>query len=95
MSMFVLRLIGEIRDFLDSLDKGQKLMTAQLQTLQAQVAQTDTVIGSAITLLQGLAAQILALKDDPVAIAALATDLQGTTQALADAVAANTPSATT
>lgn len=65
-------------------------MSAELQALQAQVAATDTVLNSAVVLIQGLAAQILSLKDDPAALTALATDLQGKTQALADAVAANT-----
>ena len=68
-------------------------MTAELTALQAQVAQTDTVIASAVTLIQGIADQLAALKDDPAAISALASDLQNTTAALAAAVAANTPSA--
>lgn len=70
-------------------------MTAELVALQAQVAQTDTVIASAVTLIQGIAAQLEAIKDDPAAISALAADLQGTTAALAAAVTANTPSGPT
>ena len=66
-------------------------MTAELVALQAQVAQTDTVIASAITLIQGIAAQLEAIKDDPAAIAALAADLHTQTDALAAAVTANTP----
>lgn len=84
----------EIRDIFRTLQQGQENMTAQLAALQAQVTQTDTVIASAITLIQGIAAQLEAIKDDPAAIAALAADLHTQTDALAAAVAANTPSTT-
>lgn len=68
-------------------------MTA-LEQLQADVTAEDTVIGSAITLLNGLYAQLQAAGTDPVALAALSTDIQAKTQALAAAVTANTPAAT-
>ena len=94
----ILQLLGElidvgkdIRDLFRSLQQGQQNMTAELVALQAQVAQTDTVIASAITLIQGIAAQLEAIKDDPAAIAALAADLHTQTDALAAAVTANTP----
>jgi len=66
---------------------------ATLQDLQAAVAAEDTVVDSAIALLQGLAAQIAALKPNQAAIDALAADVTAKTQALADAVTANTPAA--
>src|SRR6266542_4857392 len=61
----------------------------ELDTLKTQVEKTDTVIGSAITLIQGLAAQITALKTDPVALQALADSLNTNTQALAEVLVAN------
>lgn len=82
---------SEIREIFRSLKQGQQNMTAELVALQAQVAQTNTVIASAVTLIEGIAAQLLAIKDDPAAIAALAADLQATTADLAAAVAENTP----
>lgn len=66
---------------------------ASLADLQAAVAAEDTVVDSAIALLQGLSAQIAALKPDQAAIDALAADVAAKTQSLADAVAANTPAA--
>jgi len=65
-----------------------------LSDLQAAVAQETTVSQSAITLLQGLKAQLDALiaagNDDP-ALAALTAQLSTDTSALAAAVSANTP----
>jgi hypothetical protein len=71
-----------------------KLMSA-LSDLQAKVAAEDTVVDSAITLLQGLKtaldAAIAAGNTD--ALVALSADIDAKTQALAGAVAANTPAA--
>ena len=68
-------------------------MTAEFDALQAEVAKNSEVDQSVIVLLQGLSAQIMALKDDPVALAAMAANLAASSQALADAVVANTPAA--
>lgn len=65
-------------------------LSAQLDALTAQVAANGTVIGSAITLLQGLKAALDAAGTDPVALKALSDSLASTDQQLADAVAANT-----
>lgn len=72
------------------LSKGNA-MSAQLDKLTTEVSETKTVVASAVTLIEGLAQQIRDLKDDPVALEALATELDATTNALAAAVAANTP----
>jgi tryptophanyl-tRNA synthetase len=69
-----------------------KIMAA-LDDLQAAVTAEDTVIDSAITLLQGLAAALLAAGSDPGKLAALQSDIVTKTAALSAAVAANTPSA--
>ena len=70
-------------------------MSEQLDALTAAVAANTSVTGSAIELLNGLHAKILELLAqpviDPVAVQALADELSSKTQALADAVAANTP----
>jgi len=73
--------------------KRIKSMASQLTQLQTDVAANGTVIGSAVTLLQGLSQQIRDLQNDPAALAQLATDLEAQSKALADAVAANTPAA--
>jgi len=76
---------------LGALLTGEQLMSAQLDTLTAQVTEVETVEQSAITLIQGLAAQIAAIKDDPAAIQALADRLKASSTALAAAITANTP----
>jgi uncharacterized coiled-coil protein SlyX len=74
-----------------------------LDALAAQVAATETVIDSAVTLINGIAGRIQAAVDAAVAGGASAADLapvtqevadlQARTQALAAAVSANTPPA--
>lgn len=66
-------------------------MSAQLDALTREVAETRTVVDSAVTLIGSLAGQIEALKNDPVALQALADDLNAQQGALAAAVAAVPP----
>jgi hypothetical protein len=72
-------------------------ITAKLADLQAKVAADASAEQSAITLLQGLAAQIAALKTtttDPAVLTAidgLSSSLSAQTSGLAAAVIANTP----
>lgn len=75
--------------------KEIRTMSTQLAALQAQVAENTTVIGSALTLIQGLRAQLDAAGTDPAALAALSASLKATDDALAAAVAANTTAAPT
>lgn len=71
-----------------------RIMSA-LSDLQAQVAAEDTVIASAITLLNGLKAALDAAiaSGDPAALAALSADITAQTTALSAAVATNTTTA--
>ena len=66
-------------------------MSQQLTDLTTQVAQNTTVEAGAVTLIQGLAAQIAAAGTDPVALQALHDSLNTSATALAAAIAANTP----
>ena len=68
----------------------EKIMSA-LDDLTAQVAANKTVIDSALALINGIAARITAAGTDPAALAALTTSLKSEDDALAAAVAANTP----
>ena len=85
--------LDRIEVLLNGLTAQGIAMSAEFDALQAEVAKNAEVDQSAIVLLQGLSAQILALKDDPVALAAMAANLSASSQALADAVVANTPAA--
>ena len=80
----------EIRRKLDQILRGQQEIMADLTTLTADVAAETTVNQSAIALLQGLKAALDAAGTDPVALAALSTQLETNTSALAAAVTANT-----
>jgi len=89
----VLRRLTEIENKVDlMLDRQETIMSA-LDDLQAAVAAEDTVIDSAITLINGIPALIAAAGTDPAKLAALQTDITTKSKALADAVAANTPAA--
>ncbi len=77
---------GEVKQILTN-------MSQQLDELKAKVAANTTVIGSAITLIQGLKQKLddAIASGDPAALEALSTELGTTDQALAAAVEANTP----
>lgn len=68
-------------------------MSAELETLKAQVAQNEEVEQSALLLIQGLASQIEAAGTDPAALQALTDGLKASATSLAAAVSANTPAA--
>lgn len=72
------------------LKKDMSTSNTALAALQQQVAQNTTIEASAVTLIQGLAAQIAAAGTDPAALAALTASLNSSATALAAAIAANT-----
>ena len=84
------RFMGKFNELLEEMKK----MSVELETLTAQVAANNEVIESAMTLIQGLATKIEALKDDPAALQALADQLKAEDEALAAAIAANTAATT-
>lgn len=70
-------------------------MADKFDPLVAEVTEIGNVVDSTITLINNLATQLEDAKDDPVQIQALADSLKAKKGALAEAVAANTPGATT
>lgn len=70
----------------------EEIMT-QLQDLQAAVQAEDTVIASAVTLIQGIAQRIADAGVDPDALQALTDDITAQAASLGAAVQANTPAA--
>lgn len=66
-------------------------MSAQLDTLTAQVTANNSAIDSAITLINGLAQQIIDTGGDPVKLQALVDSLTAEDTKLAAAIVANTP----
>lgn len=68
-----------------------------LTDLQAAVAAEDTVIASAMTLLQGLKTQLddAIASGNPAALTALSADIGAQTTALAKAITDNTPATPT
>ncbi len=68
---------------------------ADLTQITADVTANGDAVASAVTLLTQLHDEIVAAGTDPAALAALASSLEANTQALADAVVANTPAAPT
>lgn len=66
-------------------------MSTNLEAITSAVESNTTVDESAIVLLNQIAGQLEAFKNDPIEIQALADQLNGESQKLAAAVAANTP----
>lgn len=89
--------VVDIKHMLEVFEKeatmSQAEMEAALAQLQDEVQHNGEVVASAVTLINGIAAQLEAAADDPVAVQALVANLKGSTDALAAAVAANTPAA--
>lgn len=66
-------------------------MSAELDALEAAVTENEGLDESIIQLVNGLAAQIATLKEDPVKLQALADSLRTQSAALSAAIQANTP----
>jgi hypothetical protein len=73
------------------LHREAAIMSDELATLTQEVTETGDAIQSAITLINGLAEQIRDNATDPVALRALAAELDTQSDSLAAAVVANTP----
>jgi hypothetical protein len=85
--------LDEILKILKDVRGKEEAMSKELDSLTAEVQATVTLEQSAITLINGLAAQIVALKDDPAALQALSESLTTQATALSVAITANTPPA--
>jgi cell division septum initiation protein DivIVA len=68
-------------------------MSKELDDLTVQVQANADVEASAVTLIQGIAAQLAAASQDPVKIKALSSQLSASATSLAAAITANTPAA--
>lgn len=91
----VVRLLSTIQHQNNLILERMETIMSALDDLQAAVAAEDTVIDSAITLIQGIPALIAAAGTDPAKLQALSADITAKSTALAAAVAANTPVAPT
>lgn len=85
--------LDTIITLLERLLNQEMTMSKELDDLTAQVAANTQVEQSAVTLIQGIAAQLAAAGTDPVKLQALHDQLKSSADALAAAVAANTPAA--
>jgi hypothetical protein len=97
----ILGLLQQMQIQVKQVKDEDTIMAKSLADLQQDVTAEGTVIEGAVTLLQGLSAQIADLKTkitDPDAqaeIDALAASIEGQTAVLAGALVANTPAAAT
>ena len=89
------QLIEKLIRVLTTIEREIYEMANELDDLKAAVANNTSVIGSAITLLQGLKAKLDAAiaSGNPAALTALSAELGAQDTALAAAVTANTPAA--
>jgi outer membrane murein-binding lipoprotein Lpp len=85
--------LDQILSLVQTLQGKEDQIIMDLKPLTAQVAQNTSLEASAVTLIQGIAAQLAADQNDPAAVAALSTQLNNSATALAAAITANTPAA--
>lgn len=91
----VLDLLRQTLVKLNLIQEQEKLMSVELDALTVQVAANTSVEDSALTLIKGFAAQLAAAiaVGNPAALTTLHDSLKASADALAAAVAANTPPA--
>jgi hypothetical protein len=87
----VLAWFGVISRKLDLIINNQERIMAAIDDLATAVAAEDTVIDSAVVLLQGIPPLIAAAGTDPAKLSALQADITAKTTALSAAVLAGTP----
>lgn len=85
------RQLGRIDMALHTIIQRLNRMALDFQNLEREVSEQGTVVQSAVTLLQQVAQDIRDNADNQRKINALADQLDAQAQALAQAVAANTP----
>lgn len=78
---------------LDQIQRKEDIMAGELDALTTQVTANTDAEASAIQLLNNLHALLVAAGTDPAKLAALATTLKTSQDALAAAIVANTPAA--
>jgi chromosome segregation ATPase len=83
--------LDAILNRLASIQKKEERIMASLDDIELAVTENTTLDGSIVEMVNGLAAQIEALKTDPVKLAALATSLRASSAAITAAILANTP----
>jgi uncharacterized coiled-coil protein SlyX len=83
--------LDQILAALAVMQQKEDIMSAELDALTAQVAANTDLEKSAITLIEGLAAQFAAVAQDPAKVTALAAQLKSSADALSAAITANTP----
>lgn len=83
--------IDKLTSVIEKLVIADNLMSKELDTLTQTVTDSETVQEGAIVLLGKLSELIIAAKDDPAKLQALADSLGTEKQKLADAIVANTP----
>jgi len=76
------------------IERNEYIMSQELDALTSAVEEETTVDQSIITLLNGIAAQLEAAKNDPAKIAAVTAQIRQNSAAISAAVKANTPSDT-
>ena len=78
-------------DLLNLIYESTKAMSQALDNLKKEVTETKGAVASILALVEGLAQQIRDNAEDPVALNAMADELDQQQQAIAAAVTANTP----
>ena len=87
------RKLDHVLELLNTVLKGERRMSKELDDLTAQVKANSDLLDSATVLINGIADRITAAGVDPAKLAALTAELKSKDDTLAQAVVANTPNA--
>jgi peptidoglycan hydrolase CwlO-like protein len=90
----VKHLIGALHLRLEQIEQIERKIMAQLDDLITQVKANEDVEASAVALINGLAEKLQSAGTDTAKLQALQTEMKGSADKLAAAVAANTPATT-
>ena len=82
--------LDQIIAMLKEIQGKEEHMSKELDALEAAVTENISLDQSIIDLVNGLAAQIVSMKDDPVKLQALADSLKAKSVAISEAIQANT-----
>ena len=85
------RALERIADALEGLNLSGVIMSQETETLIAEMERNTSVVGSALTFIAGIQAQLADAGTDPEKLAKLAADLKANDDKLAAAIVTNTP----
>ena len=89
LHLLELKFIG-LQGHVEIINQLGEIMSAEVDRLTQEVEENKTVVGSAVTLLSGLATRLREIQGDSVKVGELAAELDAKNRELSEAIVANT-----